>query len=103
MHADEYRFFITRISELETETASLRRILENERAFFDVLTKEISKADVERLEERAAAEAYVNDLLARIKNLERRQWLPGIIGGGGPSRDGGVQAVIGLGWKIDLF
>ncbi|MDR2523398.1 MAG: hypothetical protein LBC93_06845 [Synergistaceae bacterium] len=44
----------------------------------------------------------IKELEDRISALQRRKRLPGVIGGAGV-RHGGVEAVIGLGWKIELF
>ena len=97
MQLDDYRFFITRVVALEAETKDLRRALAVERASFDELIQASKQADRARLAERAAYER-------RVKAMSRRKWLPGVIGGVAPSRGGsGVQGVIGLGWKVNLW
>jgi cob(I)alamin adenosyltransferase len=102
MHADEYRFFITHIQTLAAENTVLKRVLSEERASFDVFVTGAEAAMFARLEERKAADKAIKELEDRISALQRRKRLPGVIGGAGV-RHGGVEAVIGLGWKIELF
>ena len=103
MHIDEYRFFITQIKTLEVEAAGLKRALAEERASLDILAAAADDADTARLEERRAADARIKKLETDLKDCKRRQWLPGVIGGGGITGSGKAEGVIGLGWKIDIF
>jgi hypothetical protein len=88
MHVDEYRFFITRLVELEAESAGLRKTLDSERASFDELASAMKAANQARLAERRA--------------VSRRRWAPGLILGGGLTSGGKAEGVIGVGWKLEL-
>jgi hypothetical protein len=103
MHADEYRFFITRIKTLEAENNSLHRVLKLERASFDEVIDAVKAANQARLEEREAAEARIETLEAWIKRYKAARWIPGVIGGGGVTTGGDFEGFVGLGWKFNLW
>lgn len=101
MEEADYRFFITRIGELQAEADALRRVLEQERASFDVYVSGVQaeRAAREALDRMNAGE--VARLRKELGRMERRRWWPGLIVGGGYGTDGdGVQGVVGLGWKV---
>ena len=101
MEEADYRFFITRIGELQAEADALRRVLEQERASFDVYASGVQaeRAAREALDRMNAGE--VTRLRKELGRMERRRWWPGLIVGGGYGTDGdGVQGVVGLGWKV---
>ena len=98
-----YRFFITRIITLETEAEALRRVLEKERADFEGLAASVKEADKARLAEREASDARIKELERWIKSYKLKQFVPGVVLGGGTGNNGGAQAVIGVGWKINIF
>ena len=96
MEESDYRFFITRIKALEAETSALKEARDKERASFDVYMAEAEK-------ERRASIELADRLQGKIRSMENGKWLPGVIAGGGPGTDGGVQGFVGVGWKIDLW
>lgn len=102
MHPDEYRFFITRIKTLEAEAASLKEMLVREREAFDELATKAMALEVAVEAEREAWGIRIRELEGTIKSNRASQWCPGVILGGGPSTGGGIQGVIGLGWKIGI-
>ena len=106
MHVDEYRFFITRIQELEAEVTGLDRTIERERKSATELKKAFENAEAARLRERAEYQVRVDQLSGELRRYKRKPYYPGVIFGGGPSwHDGGrsMQFIGGLGWKIDIF
>ena len=103
MHVDEYRFFITRIRALEAETASLKRVLADERESVGELIKLLNDADDARLDERLASDARIRELEEQVRTYERKKWAPGIVAGGGATGDGRMNGFLGLGWKIDVW
>ena len=102
MHVDEYRFYITRIKELESENDGLGRTLARERASFDVVAKAAEDADKARQEERAGYEARIQALEGVIRKEKSKNLFPGIIAGG-RWNGGEAEGVIGLGWKGPLW
>jgi len=103
MEEADYRFFITRIQELEAEAGALRRTLEQERASFDVYVLGVEAERAAREELAALNEAALAEARAKLEQRRRREWLPGLIFGGGAGTDGdGLQGVVGLGWKVGL-
>jgi hypothetical protein len=103
MHESEYRFFITRIRELETEAEGLKRTLRFERASFDEVADAAKEVEKAYLEERESARKVIAELEAKNRRHERKRYIPGIIGGAGAGTGGGVQGLIGVGWKIDIW
>ena len=103
MHADEYRWFITRIKTLEAQETSLRKVIQIERASFDELAWHVTSADKARKAERLAADSRIKELEAQVRAYGRKKWIPGVVAGGGPTTGGGVQGFVGLGWKVDLW
>lgn len=96
MEEQEYRFFITRIRELEAENTSLREVLIRERASHDAYVVSVDR-------ERAAWGELRAALMRKIARYENRVWIPGVILGGGATTRGELEGVVGLGWKIDLW
>lgn len=101
MEEADYRFFITRIEALEAETAALRRVLEQERASFDVYVSNVKAERKARVELDALNAERIARLERQAERMKRRQYWPGLIFGGGWGTDGdGFQGVAGLGWKV---
>ena len=96
MEEADYRFFITEIQVLRAENAALRKSLDQERADQDLHFAGLAK-------ERAAKDALIEELRAKITRLLRARAYPGIILGGGLTSGGRGEGVVGLGWKLDLW
>lgn len=103
MTAEDYRGLVTGLIKLEAENASLKDVLARERGDVNRYIAEVEGLRVAIKDERAAKDARINFLDGEVRRLKRRAYYPGIVLGGGAARDGGVQAVAGIGWKIDLF
>jgi len=89
---------------LEAENEGLKEVLARERDQLEQLIAIIDNADEARLEERAASDARIQSLQEQIRAHQRKQWIPGVIFGGGIGTDASrAEAVIGLGWKINIF
>ena len=101
MEEADYRFFVTRIKALEAETSALKRVLEQERASFDVYMTNVRSERKARSELDKLNEAKIARLSAQIERLRKQKYWPGLILGGGWGTDGdGLQGVVGLGWKV---
>ena len=101
MEEADYRFFITKIETLQTENESLKRVLSDERASFDVYVSNVQAERKARVEVDLMQAERVARLQKQVEDLKRRRYWPGVIIGGGYGTDGdGVQGVIGLGWKV---
>jgi hypothetical protein len=109
MTEQDYRGLIVLLEGSKAENSSLRKIISEERASFDVILNDIKTLEQARLAEREAAEARIKALEELLKTQEKlvkhykaARWIPGLIGGVKPD-DGGAELFIGAGWKLDLF
>ena len=101
MEEADYRFFITRIEALDAETAGLKQALKRERASFDEYIVNVQKERFARRELDVMREKKIAELEKEAERAKQRRYIPGIILGGGYDFDGdGVNAVVGLGWKV---
>ena len=97
MEEADYRFFITRITTLEAENASLKDVLKSERASFDIYMTAVQRERKLHSEERKLIEEKYSKNLAAIN---RQRYIPSLIFGGVGTEGNGAQAFIGLGWKV---
>ena len=98
MEEADYRFFITRITSLEAENTALKKVLEYERASFDVYIASVQQERKLHSEERQLLEKRLSEKLASVR---RQRYIPSLIFGGGVGSEGnGAQAFVGLGWKV---